>query len=1426
MKKGKKSISRLIAYSVTGLIAVLALVAAIAYFGAGRYVSKKLPEWVDRESGHLYRLSFDAATFKFYPVSFVFENIALEANLEEFRKFNAVNPDKTIYEFKAPKMEVVGISLYSLVKEKQLLCQSLNIWKPELKLAGEDIIQLDSTRTLDNVFIELQPIFKKWIKKIYIGEINFEDANYKIYATSSAGNPVSNAQQISLTIKKFTTDSAMIFSSSSFFESEDILIKMKKSRHSLGDSLHVITIDTLEYSLKTSDIYANGFRLFPENGNRQKNRYDVFVPRLHLKSKSITRLAFGDTLDVQSLRFENPKIKFYQKENPNKFDIDDINRFNLYSLVESDFSKMEVDTFSLKNAQIEIYRQNDTSNFQQRFASVNVSLFGFALDSTSSKNPSKIFHANDLTMAVAGYHLRLEDNQHEFLADSMFASTLSNTLGTKGISVAPLKTTAKRRRTEANIKCRELVIENVNLKTLFHTRTLPTRNIRITEPNVKIQYHTEIQKRRGQLEAGLLFELVSAYLKGVYSETVQVVKGRLNIENLQQKEVLGYFETNFNFLLSGFSLDEQSMKQTDKFFYATNFDLQFTDYQMKLVDNLHRINVEKVSIQSFDRRLSISNLLLEPVLDDADLAVMQNFNRSELYRVFVPNIDMRGINLRDAFFYNKLTMDQFEITSPEISLENFGLLRQKKDKSEFTELYQLLFNYMEDFNISEINVPEGKFNWINHTKKGKTTSFDNGFSARLENFRLNENELSKNRLFFSDQFQLALNDQVFQLSDSVHILQAGKIEVSSKNSNVSIKDAFLYPDDKARNYIRLATTFQASIPALEISKIDFQKAWFSKELVMGKLEINNSKFRIFSKEGVGKTLDLNKFQFPLPSLISSLQINELKVNNGQVTTYETSRSKQTQQSSFNVQLTLPDVRLKNNAKNQAQLTTQNVIARFSRFSTPLGNQHELKMDELNFDRQKKTVSIAQLQVVPHREKRKGNEFQVFAPQIRITGFDVNQALKNNHFVFDEILADNTKIGINITDSIKGDKLEFTKNLDLYPFIEPYMERLAIGQLRLNNVDLDFNWFRKILIDRFFDLTFKEINIAENQKSSNLLHAREFEVSTKNLSTKSKNGQYEFSAGSLVYNSEKHAALLRNIKINPLLTQSQFNRQNTFQTDYISGSTQQVELKGVNENKWIQQNVLEADALLIGETSLDIFRNKRLPFNENQRPPWPQDLIVEIDQPFIFDSVMLMPTTLKYSELNDITDTPGYLTFNGLQLKTGKFSNIVSVQKQNPKLKIDASSKIMNAALIKAEIEFDLTDRNYKHTIKGNMEPVEVSVFNPMIENSVPLRVETGKINRFDFEFTLDRNFSKGEVFLGYDDLKIAVLNLDKDEVKKAKLATFWANSMLINSKNPKGNEFLPELVNYERDERRSVINYWWKSVFTGSKQAIGIKPEK
>ena len=1423
---GKRKIIQKITGWFLAALAFLMVAALIAtWLKAPDYLKKEASEFVSEKSDGLYQLSIGKIGWEIFPFAFTLREIELIPKEEKFKNIQRENPAKTLYSFTAESVRMERINFRTLWKNQTFHCRKITVSRPVLELSGEELFRNDSLDMADQVVAEIRPLFQTYLQQLKIDRIEFSDANFGVYGAAGTTLQQSQAEQVMLEVHGFRTDSVMVFSKTRFFETDDVLVKMNNFRNNMGDSLHVTTIDTLEYSLKSTDIRAAGFRLFPLYHVSEKNLFEVTVPEVYVKSKSITHFALNDSMKISYLEFDNPEIRFFHKENPNRFNLNQLNDFDLYTLVQNQFTKMEIDSFTLKNAHLEIFRQPDTINYQQQFRSIDIVLNGFALDSTSAQNREKLFHADNLEMRVGGYELRHEDNQHDFSADSLFVSTFTNRLGIKQIKLVPSVLQEFNARTEINIECREVNIEDVDLKQLYYTRRLPTSKIEIIEPDVHLQYHLERQKQKRQKDAGLLFEMVSDYLLGIYSNLVYIENGKLNIQNRQNQKLQGYFETGFTFSLTDFTLDSTSLQRTDKFFYATNFDLDFSDYNMRLVDNLHKLEMGRIRVSSLGQQVQIENLQLQPVPDNVTMSTMQQYKRSEIYNINVPKISLNGVDLNNAFFNKKLKIDQFEIVNPKIYFENFGALRAGKQKIDLNEFYDLIFNYVEDFDIKRFSIPNGEITWVNHTRRGRTTSFDNEFSASLSNFRLNKNELNKQRLFFSDDFDISIKDQQFELSDSVHVLKAGEIRLSSANSTVSMKNGLLYPLITSEKYIELPTTFQVSIPELKISNFDFQQAFYSKNPKIKTLEISSPKFQIYNQPGKAKSLDLSNYRFPLPNFIHTLQLDAFKISNAEVITYATVGIDHRTGASFGFNLTMPRVAITNEG-NQAQINSSNIFLNLANFKAPLDENHSLAAGEVKFNREQKSITIEDLKVEPFSTSPNNNNFTIHAPQISFSDFDLDDALNKDRFNFEAINIVNPSVEIHINKKTEQDTIEFLQTLDLYPFVEPYLDQIKVNRLTLKNAGVNFNWLQKELFDNKINLGFKNILIAENQPPANFLNSEEFEISTTGLKTQSKDGLYEFTADSLLYNSAQHRVLLTNIAINPLIEKEAFPVMKGFQTDVVNGRIDFAEMHGIDEKRWLKENVLDAASLKIGPARVNIFRNKRYPFNHDQRPPWPQDLIKGIKQPFVFDSVCLMPSQIRYSELTAISDEPGVVEFKDLAFSGGKISNMKEVIRRNSFLTLEAQTEIYGKALLEAHFRFDMTSPDYLHTVKGSLQPMELTAINNMLGKSEPMKIEEGKLNSFEFELELNAQNSEGSLLMSYDNLKIAVLNFDGDQQQKARLASFWANKMILNSSYPKGDEPEPVSIHFERDEKRSIINFWWKSIYSGAKKVLGIEPKE
>ncbi|MDZ7682012.1 MAG: hypothetical protein U5J63_09965 [Fodinibius sp.] len=88
--------------------------------------------------------------------------------------------------------------------------------------------------------------------------------------------------------------------------------------------------------------------------------------------------------------------------------------------------------------------------------------------------------------------------------------------------------------------------------------------------------------------------------------------------------------------------------------------------------------------------------------------------------------------------------------------------------------------------------------------------------------------------------------------------------------------------------------------------------------------------------------------------------------------------------------------------------------------------------------------------------------------------------------------------------------------------------------------------------------------------------------------------------------------------------------------------------------------------------------------------------------------------------------------------------------------------------------------------------------------------------------TLNADSAKGNAILRYRDLKISLLDRETNEQNFSKKVTsLLANTFKVKRDNAGPNP-RKATIEFEHNSKKSVFNYWWKSLLSGLKTSIGI----
>ncbi len=307
--------------------------------------------------------------------------------------------------------------------------------------------------------------------------------------------------------------------------------------------------------------------------------------------------------------------------------------------------------------------------------------------------------------------------------------------------------------------------------------------------------------------------------------------------------------------------------------------------------------------------------------------------------------------------------------------------------------------------------------------------------------------------------------------------------------------------------------------------------------------------------------------------------------------------------------------------------------------------------------------------------------------------------------------------------------------------------------------------------------------------------------------------HEISAGQIYISANEDIAEIDSIRIRPLITASQLPNLVTYETGIIDLVLPSVKIGGMDFVDMYQSESLVLNYVRLNQPRLELYKDKTL---KDKPSKLPSEMLKSIPFEVKVDSIQIRSGFIKYYELMDQEKKPGHITFERLNASVSNLSN----QTGSGPAEIYANASLMGSARLEATFKFPFGFASDTFAIKGLLDAMPLMALNPMVMEVASVEIKDGMMQKMEFDFQANRNFSSGVLYFYYSDFKLALLNKDNNKqgiIKK--IVSFVANVALI-SNNPRGEQLREGEIYFEREEPKSIFNYWWKSLFSGIKSSV------
>jgi hypothetical protein len=681
-----------------------------------------------------------------------------------------------------------------------------------------------------------------------------------------------------------------------------------------------------------------------------------------------------------------------------------------------------------------------------------------------------------------------------------------------------------------------------------------------------------------------------------------------------------------------------------------------------------------------------------------------------------------------------------------------------------------------------------------------------------------------------------------------------KVSFSSVNANLfasalSINNLAIQfaPDTTDQQQHHLFYFPKAEFKGISFLKVIFNKKLFINELRLEPGEIKLDASLLYKKDPAHNT--------PLPKMpFKNIWINHLEIKMTNVWLHSGAITKPLMKGSIQID----DVSLndQSNSSSQNNFRFSALACNISDINYSIPNfNHTVEIKKLSLDSKKGFLKMDSLHITPEYPKagfaentqHQLNHLEASISTIEILKLDVMD-LFNKEFIAGSIHIKEVNAHVN------GSK-EIFKNLQpiTVAYLKQIPKEIGIDTFKMDHSSLECTGFSEEDLKgnkNIFDSTYlqnisikhlevSQTNIALHSVNSNnrdQFNVERFDIDSLNLSK----NDFHFDAIScslskinyalpgsyrtlhlnrLMMDSRKGSLLMDSLKISTQYSKFDFGRKLGHQADFVEGSFPRIEFSKLNFMQ-LQNKKLVADKLIIDNSNLYFFRDRRLP-RELKKQPMPNGYFKEIPLEVRINSLQLNNAFVISEEFPKKGTQSGMLKMEKLNLSMSPVLN--HPDKNDPQYSITSvKGSIMDAGTIEATIRAPLEKNVY--FIQGAIKNLDLPKLNASSENLGNFHIESGVLNNLDFHFTATEQKATGKIVGEYHDLVIDRLKDKNGEKKIAKVPTFFLKHAIIPKNKDKSMAVSKRTgeIDYDRDPTRLVTFYLLKALLSGIRSSFDL----
>ncbi|MCC5929413.1 MAG: hypothetical protein JJU28_09230 [Cyclobacteriaceae bacterium] len=1415
-------------YFSLGTIAVMVVFYFIIKSATENLTLRILQDLVHNQSGGLYQLNSEKIgvqlarkKMSLYNADFSLSDAAVSDTS------SMLKTRESTYDAHLTELHINVESLWDVYFRKELKIVSVSAIAPHL-----DVFYLPDTIERTDISFRtgnLYNLISDYLNLFKVNDFELIDGSFNFIALTEKGQGVFSINNISFWFKNFLIAPESFEDEDKFLYSDDFTVSIKNQLVELPDSINVLTFDQLDVSTADSAIYIQNLRLRTRDiladKDQQSELYDVHVPILKLDGVDFLGAYHQNRLNVDRVKLESPNI--ITEQTPREVPVEEAAIKNRIARLANDFfEQIAVESFEVKNAQLDLLDWKKLRSRHFTFDSLDFKLSRLLIDSSNYQTNNRVYAFNSVELTIRNYHQRLADSIHAISVEIATANTATQTISAENFVLAPFRKLTGQ--TNENMQKNDIfhvtiphfLLSGFDLKKILYEDTVRIQNAIFTDPDVEF-YHNPGQKRRKEDTPQNIRDIYAPAEElglSIYLGNIDLRNGKYrHFVSNREKAVVSLEGMNLQLLNLAF---DSLMIHGERSRRRELLRFQIAAGNVNLYQRNKNLHFENLRYTTRGETMSIGQINLQQEPDG-------NNNNDKLpFQLEGASARIAGLNLPVLIYDQKIEADTLFIDLPLLSIEadppGYSQNGRRPDLGKPILIPEDLFvrTYVAGFNTAQIT--HEKHTWLS-ISHGKVIS--SGINRAPDDIELN---------LFEGDFKIEGKSFKYNSPWDFLTLQGEEFIFSKSDSSISIqntslKDVFYLDNKKFELNAHLPELLIGgfdSESAIHKNQIDIDEIFTRGALVTFKPLPNDRRFNIKPKARPAK----NKSD-KVDDTGSFVNIKKISIEKTSIHAHDPPH--------INVETSIQNLHIRDIAFSTHELKLENLNIIFNNYSTNIdflkysdAEKSIVNIKNISFDSERDEFITGAISYYPIEK----NEEQVFTidniyiPGIKINGLNPLNGVINKSWQFAHADLQNPEIAL----TLRPDKKRKTDNHKPVKTASSIKSNTISGDLNFINGKLNLalsldSGEMKFQMD-YFSLSLDDLNLSNVSQydQQQLFFSRNSILALKNISLDLPDSLNTLSIGALDFAQEDSLMIINHICLMPRYDKMEYAIKAGKEADWINLKSSEVVLQGLDLPRLIHDAALYCRRIDIDSLYVEAFRNKQVPWPDTLFKPMPQETISQIANKFAVDQISIKNSYISYEELPVEGTKAGKIYFTDVNATIGPLTNDDSLRTIGEGYAfstLNLKGKLMGEGNISSVMRYDMVHADQNFLMTASMGPIQLDKLEPVLLPLVFINIPSGKMESLQLRVNANRYYAVGEMRMRYHNLRVQFVNQQNYESSGMgpALMTFFANTFVIRKNNNRALLVRKGDVFFERDETRSIFNYWTKIILSGVVSSVGAK---